>query len=377
VDDGQELSQRVADGRLFAVVLVVGAAVAALAAAGAARTSLDARSRRLVGRGLAVAVAAILLISAAAALVVGAPLSDGRAVPQGPGRLTDAGLNNRRQFWAEAVRVARLEPLTGTGAGTFELARRRVRDDATSAVEPHDVPLQFLAGTGPLGLLLFLAVVAAAAAAAVGALRRTDGEERRAAAVLALLPLAYLLHALVDYDWNFIAVTAPTLVAAGALATAGREPLVPPPRRLAAGLAAALAVGALVSTALPWLSERSLRQVGVELDAGETDAALDAAERAHALNPLAIAPLQAEAAVFAAAGDVTSAREAYAAAVRRQPENPETWYELGVYEWEEGLLCQAYVHLNEAYTLDRRSTRWVPGGPLDEARAAVNAGRCG
>ena len=69
-------------------------------------------------------------------------------------------------------------------------------------------------------------------------------------------------------------------------------------------------------------------------------------------------------------GDETAAREAYARAVRLQPQNPDTWYALGLYEHDIGALCQAYVHLNEAYTLDQRSLRWFPGGPLDRARDA-------
>ncbi|HZG34767.1 MAG TPA: O-antigen ligase family protein [Gaiellaceae bacterium] len=377
VEDGQELADRAADGRLFALVFVVGAVAAGAAGVAAARAEPSARGRRLLGRGLAAGVAVLLLAGAVGIAATGDPFASGRSVAQGPGRLADAGLNNRRQFWVEAVRVARLEPLTGTGAGTFELARRRVRDDATSGVEPHNVPLQFLAGTGPVGLALFLAVVAAAFAAAVGALRRTSGEERRAAAALAVVPLAYLVHALVDYDWNFLAVTAPTLVAVGALATAARAPLVTGWRAAAAVAAGGVAAAALVSTSLPWLAERSLQQVAIELERGEVGAARDAAERARALDPLSIAPLHALAGVHARRDDVEKAREAYAAAVRLQPENPETWYELGLYEYELDYLCQAYRHLNEAYTLDTKSTRWVPGGPLDVAREAVDAGRCG
>jgi hypothetical protein len=38
--------------------------------------------------------------------------------------------------------------------------------------------------------------------------------------------------------------------------------------------------------------------------------------------------------------------------------------------------CGAYQALNRAYTLDPKSRRWTPGGPLDVARDAVNAGAC-
>ena len=51
-------------------------------------------------------------------------------------------------------------------------------------------------------------------------------------------------------------------------------------------------------------------------------------------------------------------------------------FALGSYEFVLEDLCNAYVHLNEAYTLDPASRRWTEGGPLDVARAHVDAGRC-
>ena len=39
-------------------------------------------------------------------------------------------------------------------------------------------------------------------------------------------------------------------------------------------------------------------------------------------------------------------------------------------------MCAAYTFLNESYTLDPSGSQWVPGGPLDVARDAVNAGAC-
>ena len=374
VDDGQEQAARAADGRWFVLALVLGAGVVGLATAWLPQLELHGRRRLLVGRSLAAGLVGVLLAGAVTVALAGDPLSSGRSVRQGPGRLAEAGLNNRREFWLEALRVAEQEPLTGTGAGTFEIARRTVRDDATSAVEPHSMPLQFLAGTGPLGVVLFAAVFAAVAAAAVGALRRLEGDERRAAAALAVVPVVYLLHALVDYDWDFVAVTAPMLVAAGVLASAGRSRRAPQPVA-AAGLVA-FALAAIVSVSLPWLAERELRDVNLRLEAGDLDGAVDAAERAHSLDPLSIEPLQALGGVHAFRRHVRQAREAYAEAVRLQPENADTWYFLGLYELDRRLYCQAYVHLNQAYTLDPKSTRWVPGGPLDEARDFVNEQGC-
>ena len=376
VEDGQEYADRLANGLVFALLFLLGAGLVVVAARWLERLRLAPSVRLQLGRALAVGAVAALLAGGALVAVAGDPLVGGSAVAQGPERLVDAGLNNRRQFWGEAWQIFETKPLAGAGAGTFEIARKRYRENGVDASEPHSLPLQFLAGTGVVGWLLFAALVAAAAVAAAGALRRLAGEERRAAAALALVPFLYLVHAFVDYDWSFTAVTGPALVTVGALAGAGRPRASAPVRPLAAAAVAAVGVAALVSLTTPWLAERSLRQVNRELDAGDVAAAIDAAKRARSLDPLSIEPLHRLAGVEASRNHIRSAREAYAAAVRLQPENPDTWYALGAYEHNRRFLCQAYFHLNEAYTLDPRSTRWVEGGPLDESRDFVNAGGC-
>ena len=376
VEDGQAYGDRVADGRWFALVLLIGAASVALATSALERYRPgDVARRRLAG----ILAAAIVVVLAAAGVVAtaGNPLESSDSVGQDPGRLGAVGLNNRGRLWREAWRISEADPFVGSGAGTFEIARKRYRSDALDAAEPHDVPLQFLADTGVVGFGLFAAVVAAAAAAAAGALRRLDGPERTAAAALAVVPAMYLLHALVDYDWDFPAVTAPTLVAVGTLAAAGRGSAPTPRQPLAAAAVAALSIAALASLATPWLAERSIRQVNRELDLGDFDGAGAAADRARSLNPLSVNALHKLAAVAERRGDVAAALAAYARAVRLQPENPDTWYSLGLYEHDISALCQAYVHLNEAYTLDPKSLRWFRGGPLDRATSHVNTpGNC-
>ncbi len=67
----------------------------------------------------------------------------------------------------------------------------------------------------------------------------------------------------------------------------------------------------------------------------------------------------------------------YEKATELQPENPDAWYDLGLYHAiATGHQCAAYQALNHSYTLDPKSSRWVAGGPLDVARDAVNAGAC-
>ena len=272
VEDGQAHADRVADGRWFALACVLGAVTAVGGVAALERYRPAEATRRRLGRVLAGVVVAALVVGVAAVAAAGDPLASNDAVGQNPSRLGDVGLNNRGELWREAWRVFEADPVLGSGADTFEIARKRHRADALDAAEPHNVPLQFLATTGVVGLALFACLVAASTIAVVAALRRLRGPERAAAAALAVVPALFLLHAVVDYDWDFPAVTGPTLFAVGALAAAGREPAIGSRRPLAAAAVAAVAVTALVSLATPWLAERSIRQVNRELDASDLDA---------------------------------------------------------------------------------------------------------
>ena len=358
------------------MLVLVGALLAALAADRLPPLDGDVRRRvrgALAGLGGVAALGAVILLAANAGRVVDE--FAGEEVANDPGRFTSLSSNNRSAWWGEAWDVFRADPLAGAGANTFEVARKRYRDLASSVTQPHSVPLQFLAGTGIVGLLLFAALVAALAAVAVGAVR-AGGDERAAAAALAVALALWLVHALVDFPWDFAAVTGPALFAAGALAAAGRE-LVLLQHKLLAAAMVAVGLAAAFAVATPWLAERSLREVNPALERGDLDAAATAAGRARGLDPLSLAPLYAQGRVAAARQDEAGERAAHVEAVRLQPENPEAWLQLGLLEYDRGDWCAAYRELNRAYTLDPAGLQWSPGGPLDETREWVNAGRCG
>lgn len=385
VEDAVGREPRVDDGRLFGVLLAAGAAVTVLLALRVRVGPTLERHRRSVVRGLvaaAVAVAALGLGGLVA--TVGNPVDwavsqlDGGECANDPGRLTTLCDNNRVAWWGEALEIARAQPAVGTGAGTFAIARLRVRDDATPVAQPHSVPLQLLADTGVVGLGLGLVVLVAAVLVVRGALRQLDGSEREAAVALVAVPLAFGLHSLVDYDLDFVAVAVPLLAVLGALAAAGR-----PATRVHVGLLPVAVVvlvtaGALVSLASPWLAERAVTDAYVELDRGELTAAAGSARRARQLDPLSLEPVFAQAAVAEAAGDTERARALYEEATRMQPENPGPWLALARFHFASAPpgYCDAYEAFNSAYTLDPMSRRWVPGGPLDVSRDAVNAGAC-
>ncbi|HEU0337007.1 MAG TPA: O-antigen ligase family protein, partial [Gaiellaceae bacterium] len=293
VDDAVGRAVRVDDAPLFAVAALAGAALAVGVAIALERLALTRERRRAVGRA-AVAGAALggVAALAALALAVGNPaawawdeFAGGSEDVNSPGRFTSLSSNHRSAWWGEAWQVFEAHRLAGAGAGTFAIARLRYRDDATAVTQPHSVPLQLLSGTGLVGLALGLAAVAALALAGVRSVQRLEGGELAAAHALVALPAVWLLHALVDYDLDFLAVTAPALLATGALAAAARPPARAPgwPLVAAAGAAALLTVGSVVS---PELSSRALDDSLLALDEGRPDRAADDARRAESLNPL-------------------------------------------------------------------------------------------
>jgi tetratricopeptide (TPR) repeat protein len=381
VDDGQAYDDRVRDGAAFGVLALVGAALVAAAVVWGLRRGLRRREvvrrRLLVGGGAAAAVGVVALV-----LAVGNPVawaadqfSESGSTTNDPGRLLEAGSNNRWEWWNEAWDVWQADPVVGAGANTFELARRRYRDDALSVSEPHSTPLQALADGGAVGLALFLAAVVGGVAVAIAALRRLSGTERVAAAALVVLPAAWVVHGLADYDLDFVATTAPPLFALGAVGAAGRS--LRRRRRPLWGVGvAALSLGVLASLVAPPLADREVRAATRALEDGEPAEAVERADRARSLDPFALEPLFVLAGAEARRGAPAAALAALREAVRLQPENARTWEELGRYEFSRGDLCSAYFNLNEAYTRDPNGSQWRLGGELDQARDFVNAGRC-
>lgn len=385
VHDGVGRAARVTDGRPFGALLLAGAAVVALLCARVPVERLASRRRRAVVRALAGAVALLLAVGVVSLVVaVGNPATwvagqvsgRGGEVVNDPTRLGTLSTNNRIAWWGEAWRIFEAHPALGTGARTFEMARKRYRADARSVSEPHSVPLQLLADTGIVGFALGAVFAAATALAARAALRRLAGAERAAACALVALPAAWALHALVDYDLDFLSVTGPALLVTGLLLGLRRPPASLPRGWLPLALVAALAATVVAALAAPDLARRGVDAAYAAIDAGRVGRARDRALAARRLDPLSPEPLAALAAAESAARNDRAAIAYLAAATRLQPENPDTWYELGLAYQALGDQCQGYAALNRSYTLDPKSLHWTPGGELDVARAAVNAGAC-
>jgi hypothetical protein len=366
--DRAPYDMRVHDGAWFGVLFAVGAVVVFAVALLVSRWEVDEAKRRVVGR-----VGWAALGAAAAAAVIGLAVTAkpvdwfrdftreaNPAIAAGPERLATVSSNSRWAWWKEAWHAFEDQPVRGTGAGSFEITHHILRKNRLFVTEPHNLALQFLSETGIVGFLLFAGMVGAAAAVAVGGVRRLSGADGGAAIALAVGALAYLVHALFDFDWDFVAVTGPLFLALGVLATAGmpaRAAARARPNVVLAAAAAALALVALSSLAVPWLARRAVDDSYAALDRGSTEAALDDAEHANDLNPLAIDPLLASAAAHDARGDLNGARRDYTRAIELQPLNWRPWYELGAFELERGRPGEALPFLDRAVQLDPFGTQ--------------------
>jgi hypothetical protein len=342
--DAEPYDLRVSDGRLFGVVLTLALAGAFVTVYAALRLGVPAAlARRLRGvtprhvKTVALALVAAACIAAVATGWLPRGIRDfanppTELVTQESARLTSLSSNNRWSWWNEAWVAFRTAPVTGTGASSFPIVHRLLRDDALTVTTPHSGPLQLLAETGVVGALLGVAAAALALVALVGAVRRRSGTERAAAAALFAGIVAYLVHAAIDFPQDFVAVSAPAFGAAGVL-------LARPPRGATRRISIAwlpalvlLATAATVSLAAPWLSARRVSETYDLIAAGRPEQALSAAESAQALNPLALDASFATARAHVALGEIDSARAVLLEAVDTHPLNSEVWAELGALE---------------------------------------------
>ncbi|HEY7017397.1 MAG TPA: O-antigen ligase family protein [Gaiellaceae bacterium] len=353
-------SVRVHDGAWFAVVFCLAAvAVGAIAYLGSLseeqRPLTDAR-RRLLGQ-IALGVLAAGVAVAVVALVVEAKpegwFRDFTSQPTnpslqgGPQHLANTSSSSRWLWWKEAWHAWTDQPFRGTGAGTFELTHRLLRTNDIVVTEPHNVPLQFLSETGVVGFLLALGSVAAAA---VGVWRRVRGREP-AAVALAVLAAAYVLHSLVDFDWDFVAVTGVFFLSVGALL--GGPVVRSEPRLAWSPVPAAVGIAFVLSVLTPWFAERATDSARAAIADGRPVQAYRDARDARSLNPLALDPLLVQGAALEQLGDYQGARQRYIDAVRLQPLNWRSWYELGRFEEGQQDWTRAIPPLRRAVQLDR------------------------
>jgi hypothetical protein len=352
-------------GLLVVLMLLVLVVAGALVSAGLTRGVPALHVRRRIGIVALVIAAAVPLVAFTSVAFsdrgIGGAIGDrvdqltseSQTSPtdQGAGRLTQAS-STRGKYWREAGRVFEDRPVIGLGAGNFQTARLRHRNDASVTRHAHGFVPQTLADLGIVGIaittLLLLAWLVAAARA-TGLYPRRAGERRdwdadRLALVAAtLVAVVFGLQSAIDWTWFVPGPTAMALVAAGFVAgraplgqpaaTLAAAPAVPSPQRLLA--AAAVLVVAILTAWAIWQPEASDRAIGDALrlsDAGRLDAAIAKTNDAADANPLSSDPLLTRAAIETEAGQERAAGRTLEEAVLKFPGEPQTWYRLAAFQ---------------------------------------------
>lgn len=350
------LGERIPDGIVLG--LVTAGCLIALLIAGSGMLQLEQRTpwneerTQLVWRGLA-AIAAILAIFTFGAIL---------AAPDGPGgwadrawekfsqtskdevsdpsRLVSSNSGNRWVWWKEAAGAWSDKPLHGWGAGSFAVTHKMYREVELGVAQPHNMPLQFLAETGIIGTLLVSGALGFLLFCALDRLRAMPrGRERDLGAALLAAAAAWLVHGLVDWDWDIPGVTVPALLFLGVLAAAPWAPRRGEPAVRSAtgtrGLALALACVCLglviVSAGLPMVADQkasSAQAVSTDAGADELQDAAANADLAARLDPTAVRPLLAAAALAEGRGRLLDARRFLLDAADRQPYSSTVWFRL-------------------------------------------------
>ncbi len=360
--DAQSHSTRAHDGLIFGAALVAGAVLAA----GLTRLPAPAPTRGL--RTMAAVLAGVIAVVGIAVAIARANSwwheFTSPAAPElsnSQSRFVDAGSNHRWVWWKESWDAFEHHAVAGTGAGSFAFTNLRLRKTSLdSAVEPHNLVLQFLTELGVVGAALF---AGGAILLIILARRASDAE-----LALSLALPAYLLHGLLDIDWDFAAVSAPVFLVAGALAVRASQ------KRRGFSVPAALAASGigivvLLSLFTVWLGNRYANEAA---STGDFAHSVTLAKQARALNPFSVDPINTEALDEWALGHAGLAHGLFLEATRVQPENPETWYALGEFELTIGCARHALNEFDRFYELDSQD----PGvTEKDRALKIVNSGR--
>jgi O-antigen ligase len=350
------LDERIPDGIVLGLV-TAGSLIALLIAAWGMlrleeRTVWSAERTQLVWRGLA-AMAAIfaLLLAGGIAGAEGGPggwadrawekfSETSKDEVSDPARIVSSNSGNRWVWWEEAAGTWWDRPLLGWGAGSFAVTHKMYRRIELGVVQPHNMPLQFLAETGIVGMLLVSGAIGFLLFSALDRIRAmADGRERDVAVAMFAGALAWLAHGIVDWDWDIPGVTVPALALLGLLVATPWGPRTVSPathsatgtRGAALALACVVAGVLIVSAGLPMVADEkasSAQAVSTNADGAELEDAAAEADLAARLDPTAVRPLLAAAAIAEGRDRLLDARGFLLDAVERQPYSTVAWQRL-------------------------------------------------
>jgi tetratricopeptide (TPR) repeat protein len=273
-----------------------------------------------------------------------------------------AGLgSNRYDFWRVAANEFRRHPVNGVGVDNFAIDYAKQRKSDEEPLYPHSLELRVVAQTGVIGALLLGAFLVLATLAGLSG-RRLGESDASTAAPLALMPFAdWLLHGSADWFWELppLGLLAIGGVALAAALDTRHERIVRNRRRRMAlslatvGAATALFLAALASFAFPLVAQRLVRAAahGWRADPVKARSRLD---RARRLNPLSEQPDLFASEIAGRLKDWPWMNEALRDAIRRDPKDWYSHFELGLVEDVQGHPRAAIAELRRARDLNPR-----------------------
>jgi hypothetical protein len=228
--------------------------------------------------------------------------------------------SGRIDQWRVAGREIAAHPWLGSGAGTFGEYWFRLRPSRQIVHDTHNLYLETLAETGPIGLALLVLFLAGLI---TGAVRSRSPY----AAVVVGACVAYALHAAGDWDWELPALLLAVLLPALAISGPDHRPSVTAPvANRVAPTVAVLAVGAFALFAL--LGNIALARSSNASDATHWRQAESEARSAIDLVPWSAEPWRKLAVAQAGLGEIDAARASLQTAVADDPNDWTLWYQL-------------------------------------------------
>jgi tetratricopeptide (TPR) repeat protein len=374
--------------------LVLGAAAAFAGRRAAARLAGSTGGRRRAERAF-LALAAVVALGGVVFVVASPGWIDDRwsdfkdtsyaNVETGETRFGGALGSGRYDYYRVALNDWRDHPFAGRGAESFQIPYLQQRRTLEAPRYAHSLAFETLGGLGLIGALL-LAVFLGAAIACFAAVRRRGGEAEAGIATAAFAGFAvWFVHGLVDWLWQFAAVSA---IAMGLLALAMRTAppaaapsleAAAPPRSLPLRVVLAVAtLAAAVSLAVPGAAARYERDA-FERQREDPDGALERLDRAADLDRLSASPLIARAVLARSRGFRDDARADLLEAIEREPENWFAHFELALLDGQARRYDDAARSIAEARRLnpqqplvaevqeDVRDRRMIEPGAIERA----------
>jgi tetratricopeptide (TPR) repeat protein len=251
--------------------------------------------------------------------------------------------------------------VNGVGVDNFAIDYVKERKSDEEPLYPHSLELRAISQTGVIGALLLGAFLVLATLAGLSG-RRLGESDASAAAPLALMPFAdWLLHGSADWFWEFppLGVLGIAGVAlAAALGTRHERIARNRHRRVALSLvtvsaATAVFLAAVASFAFPLVAQRLVHAAaqGWPANPGKARSRLDTARR---LNPLSEQPDLIAAEIALRLKDWPWMDAALRDAIRRDPKDWYTYFELGLVEDVQGHRAAALFALHRAHDLNPR-----------------------